>query len=113
MALAAAVLLFVFDPAGTWWFPPCPLRALTGWLCPFCGSLRAFHALLRGAPRVALGLNPLSTLGILAGLGALVVDTLRPERASRFNGFLSRCFSARGIAIMVAFGVLRNVLDHL
>jgi hypothetical protein len=27
-------LLFVFDPAATWWFPSCPFNALTGWLCP-------------------------------------------------------------------------------
>ena len=59
MALVALPLVFAFDPAETWWFPSCPLRALTGWQCPFCGSLRAVHALLHGAPRSALDLNPL------------------------------------------------------
>src|SRR5258708_25879013 len=51
LALAAPLaLLAVFDPASTWWLPSCPFHALTGWLCPLCGSLRAVHALLHGAP---------------------------------------------------------------
>jgi hypothetical protein len=93
---AAAVVLVAFDPATTWWFPSCPFRALTGWLCPLCGSLRAVHALLRGAPAAALALNPLTTVGLAAWLFA----------RERTNAV---CFSARGVALLIAFGVLRNV----
>jgi hypothetical protein len=106
-ALAAAALLFAFDPAVTWWFPSCPLRALTGWLCPLCGSLRAVHALLHGAPRIALALNPLATVVLSAALAALVHDTVRPARATRF--VLRMCASTPGLALTTAFGVLRNV----
>jgi hypothetical protein len=105
--LAAAVLLFAFDPAVTWWFPSCPLRALTGWLCPLCGSLRAVHALLHGAPRVALALNPLATVGVSAAFVALVHDTVRPARATRL--LLRMCASTTGLALTIAFGVLRNL----
>jgi hypothetical protein len=94
---AAAVLLLVaFDPATTWWFPPCPFRALTGWLCPLCGSLRALHALLLGAPVAALAFNPLTIAGLAAWL-------IARERTTAF------CYSARAVALLVAFGVLRNV----
>ena len=118
VTLAAAVLLFAFDPAATWWFPSCPIYALTGWLCPFCGSLRAVHALLHGAPLVASELNPLTTVGLMAALVALLHDTVRsaaggrsPEAvtATQFERLSGFCFSARGLAILVAFALLRNV----
>jgi hypothetical protein len=112
-ALAAPALLFAFDPATTWWFPSCPFRAVTGWLCPFCGSLRALHALLRGAPRIALELNPLAIAGLLLGLIALVHDAVRPARATRFQRLTDLCFSGRGLALVVAFGVFRNLLDPM
>jgi hypothetical protein len=95
VVLAAAVLT-AFDPATTWWFPSCPFHALTGWLCPLCGSLRAIHALLTGALAAALALNPLTTLGLAAWLAAR-------QRTTAF------CFSARGVALFAAFGVLRNL----
>jgi hypothetical protein len=113
IALAAPALLFAFDPATTWWFPSCPFRALTGWLCPFCGSLRALHALLRGAPRLALALNPLASAGLVLGAIALVHDAVRPGRATRFQRLTDLCFSGRGLALVVAFGVFRNLLDPL
>jgi hypothetical protein len=108
-ALVAAALLFAFDPAATWWFPSCPLNALTGWLCPLCGSLRALHALLHGAPQAAWTFNPLTTAGVTAGLLALALDAARPARSTHAERLLSLCFSARGLALAAAFGVLRNV----
>jgi hypothetical protein len=96
LVLAAAAPLAAFDPAATWWFPSCPFHSLTGWLCPLCGSLRAIHALLTGALAAALALNPLTTIGLAAWLGAR-------ERVTAF------CFSARGVAALAAFGLLRNL----
>jgi hypothetical protein len=56
-AVTFAALLYAYDPAalGT---PLCPLRALTGLLCPLCGGLRATHALLHGRVFEAVALNP-------------------------------------------------------
>jgi len=96
LVLAAGALLLAFDPGPTPWFPSCPFHTLTGWLCPLCGSLRALHALLLGAPVAALAFNPLTTIFPVAWL-------LARERTTAF------CFSARGLAVLVAFGVLRNV----
>lgn len=96
IALAALVPLAAFDPATTWWFPSCLFYALTGWLCPLCGSLRAMHALLIGAPLTALALNPL----IVIALGAW---TIARARTTAF------CFSARGLAALAAFALLRNL----
>ena len=55
---AAAALLYFYDPAAAAFYPSCPLRALTGLLCPFCGSLRAAHELLHGRVLEAAALNP-------------------------------------------------------
>ena len=55
---AAAALLYIYDPGSVPFYPACPLRALTGWLCPLCGGLRAAHALLHGHILEALTLNP-------------------------------------------------------
>jgi hypothetical protein len=54
----AAILLFLYDPADAGLYPSCPLRALTGLLCPLCGGLRAAHALLHGRVFDAVALNP-------------------------------------------------------
>ena len=109
MAPVTAPLLFAFDPAATWWFPSCPFRGLTGWLCPLCGSLRAVHALLHGAPEAALALNPLTTVGVLGGFAAILDDTVGTARGARFEGLVGLLFSARGLALTIAFGVFRNV----
>ena len=92
--LTAAVV--TCDPTTTWWFPSCPFHALTGWLCPLCGSLRAVHALMLGAPVTAFAFNPL----IVLGFGAWLVAR---ERTTTF------CFSGRGLALLVGFGLLRNI----
>lgn len=110
--LAATALLYQFDPTSTWWFPSCPLYALTGWLCPFCGSLRALHALLHGAPLVALGLNPLTTCGAAVGAVAVAMDAFRTSERGWLGRLTRLGFSAYGAAAILTFGVLRNLVGR-
>jgi hypothetical protein len=63
----AAALIFFWDPAVTSFYPSCPLRALTGLLCPLCGGLRAAHALLHGHVLEAVALNPFLFAAGVAG----------------------------------------------
>ncbi|HPJ57455.1 MAG TPA: DUF2752 domain-containing protein [Kiritimatiellia bacterium] len=58
VGLAAAALLFFFNPADHAFYPRCPLHAATGLDCPACGGLRAAHLLLHGQVRAAFALNP-------------------------------------------------------
>ncbi|QXC61203.1 DUF2752 domain-containing protein [Aquihabitans sp. G128] len=60
-ALAGTVVLAVGDP-NTTHVPLCPLKALTGIDCPFCGSLRAVHSLAHLDVVGALDHNVLFTL---------------------------------------------------
>jgi hypothetical protein len=107
--ILTAALIFTFDPMTTWWLPSCPFRALTGWLCPFCGSLRALYALLHGSPRVALELNLLTTAGVAAGLVALAYDVVSPTCATALDRLTDFCFSGYGLFLVVAFGLCRNL----
>jgi Protein of unknown function (DUF2752) len=72
-AAAAWPLLPVHPPLG------CPLRALTGIPCPFCGMTRACVAAMHGHLGASLAFNPAGVLVILAALVALV----RPQLLTR------------------------------
>ncbi|MFB7631580.1 DUF2752 domain-containing protein [Streptomyces sp. NPDC056149] len=68
--LAAAVAAFAYvgavDPNEPGHYPICPLRHLTGLLCPACGGLRSAHALARGDLAAALGANAPAVAGYAA-----------------------------------------------
>jgi hypothetical protein len=104
----ACVVLYVFDPATTSWFPACPFRALTGWSCPGCGTLRALHALLHLDIQSALRANAITTA---------VVLLLPPAAVGRALGFAPDATVeltapralARALVVLFAFGVVRNV----
>ena len=54
---AIAVVYTLFDPSSTWWMPKCPVKFLTDYDCPGCGSQRAIHSLLHGHIREAFEHN--------------------------------------------------------
>lgn len=98
----------------------CPLRSLTGWECPLCGGTRMGAALLHGDVMAAFWFNPVVLIGlmVLGVLGILwVVEVLggprvRPPQA--LGDRLRRVHPTRwliiGVALSVAYTVLRNIL---
>ena len=100
-----AVVYGCFDPATAGFFPPCPFRAVTGLLCPGCGTQRALHALLNGNLPEALQLNALVVVSLpLAALTA-VYPPRRPP-----GGYLQAWWVGGLIVLTAAFFVLRNVV---
>ena len=97
-SLAVAVCLFVAGPAAELWMPACPFHALTGWLCPLCGSTRAVLALTRGDVMQAVSFNPITVVLLMAW-------PLLRHRVPRF------VFSAPGLGLLIVFGVLRNLVS--
>lgn len=110
-AVAAAGILvaaYMFDPmSGTFPYPRCLFKLLTGWDCPGCGSTRALHALLHGRPADAWSANPALFAAVpLAALG-FVAD--RPGH-SRLRRLL---FSPAAVSLLVAATILWTLLRNL
>lgn len=68
------------DPHQPGNYPPCPLVALTGVLCPGCGGLRSAHAIAHGQVLPALQANALACVGFLVGAVVLGVALWRAAR---------------------------------
>ena len=113
-AFAAAVaMLRVFDPATSGVFPPCPLRYLTGWYCPGCGSLRAIHQLLHGNLRAAWAMNPLTVVllpFLIYGLASFALFEIRGEGLPQ--PFLRGAWIRALCAAIILFGIARNLPQH-
>jgi Protein of unknown function (DUF2752) len=109
LALTAVGLVAAVDPNEPGHYPTCPFLAVTGQLCPGCGSLRAVHAMTHGDLAAALGLNLLTVLAVLP----LAVIWLRWARR-RWAG-ISRTDLAPApvlwmlLVVVLAFGLLRNL----
>lgn len=105
----AVVTLRSFDPATSGLFPPCPVRYLTGWYCPGCGSLRAIHQLLHGNLPVAWAMNPL-TVALLPflvyGLASFVLSEIRGRGLPQ--PFLRAVWIRALCAAIILFGIARN-----
>jgi hypothetical protein len=109
----SAVMLRIFDPATSGIFPPCPVRYLTGWYCPGCGSLRAIHQLLHGNLWAAWALNPLTVVllpflayGFISSLLFEIRGQGLPEPFLRAGWIRALCVA------IVLFGIVRNLPGH-
>jgi len=107
-ALAGCAVLYVRDPNLSGSYGYCPFHALTGWDCPFCGSLRAYHALLHGHLGQALDLNVVTVAGLPL---ILVYWVLWLRRSARGDPSIPwRGSVAAGVlVVLLAFWVVRNL----
>lgn len=109
----AGVMLRLFDPATSGLFPPCPLRYLTGWYCPGCGSLRAIHQLLHGSLRAAWAMNPMTVVllpFLTYGLASMALFEVRGRALPQ--PFLRAVWIRALCAAIILFGIARNLPVH-
>jgi hypothetical protein len=108
-AVASVSVVALVDPNEAGHYPTCPFLALTGQLCPGCGSLRAIHALAQGDLSTAVGDNVLTVLAMLP----LLVIWGRWVRRSWTGTRRTTVGSVPGLwALLVVacvFAVLRNL----
>jgi hypothetical protein len=108
-----AVLLWVFDPATTGVFPPCPVLYLTGWYCPGCGSLRAIHQLLHGHVWAAWAMNPLTVLLLpFLGYGLASHQLFEIRGRGLPQPSLPAVWIRALCAVILLFGIVRNLPFH-
>ena len=106
----ATVMLRVFDPATSGLFPPCPVRYLTGWYCPGCGSLRAIHQLLHGNLRAAWAMNPLTVMLLPFLAYSLVSFALFEIRGRGLPEPFLRAVWIRALCgVVILFGIAGNL----
>ncbi|MGH9495750.1 MAG: DUF2752 domain-containing protein [Candidatus Sulfotelmatobacter sp.] len=111
--LAGLLMLLVFDPTTSGIFPPCPLRYLTGFYCPGCGSLRAIHQLLLGNFREAWALNPLTVVFLPFVSYGLASETLIQIRGRGLPSIFIPAIGIRALcAVVILFGIARNLPFH-
>jgi hypothetical protein len=108
--LAATAYVAAVDPSDRTVLPPCPFRSLTGLWCPGCGLTRATHHLLHGDVLGALRYNALLPFVVML-ITLLWVDWYARSTGQRSPLLLRlpRWAPAAGIAIALAFAVLRNL----
>lgn len=109
---ALLLLLLHVDPATLPWFPKCPIKMLTGWECPGCGSTRALHALLHGHPGRALGFNPLLVVGVPYALTLIGLEYFGGRRRwpRLREAMTSRAACRIILGVLVVYMLLRNLL---
>lgn len=107
------ILLRVFDPATSGVFPPCPLRYLTGFYCPGCGSLRAMHALLHGDLYRAWAMNPLMIMTLPFVTYGLASFALLQLRGKGLPQIMLPANCIRGLCVVILlYCVARNLPYH-
>lgn len=107
-----SLVLFLFNPANPAdqsFFPKCPFRMVTGFLCPGCGTLRGLHQLLHGDPLAAFKLNPLMVVTLPFLLLVLFLST-RQALTSRPQPrlFIPAKYIWTFLAVVVCFWIFRN-----
>src|SRR3989338_3564663 len=105
----ALAVLYVFDTATSGIYPGCPFRALTGWLCPGCGTLRGLHQLLHGNLAAAFRFNPLMVLSLPFVAWSLLARSAELAAGRALPVVLLRAAWIRALlGVVLLYGVLRN-----
>jgi hypothetical protein len=103
--LAAAVT--IGKPGHSSFLPPCVFHALTGLLCPGCGTTRAMWYLVHGHPIHALGENALSVL--LMPLVVYDIGAVLTRQWITISSRLRPWMLWSLLATVILFTVLRNI----
>jgi hypothetical protein len=110
MFASGAAILYLFNPATSRLFPPCPFLTATNCYCPGCGAGRALHSLLRGDLLAALSYNPLLMLS-LPMLGYFYLSFLTENLIGRRLPMPYRFGAYAWLvpAIIIAYWIARNL----
>ena len=105
--LALLGFSWMFDPLeGPAIYPRWPVKWLTGWDCPGCGSARALHALLHGRLAEAWAFNPWLPIVLVMALLALIGS----NRPGKIRSFIhSPITLTLFVALSIGWMIVRNI----
>ena len=86
-------------------YPSCPFRAITGYACPGCGSLRALHDLAHGHFTTALTHNAMLVMMLPVAMAAWFRAVMGRTGAAATPRWL--CCAA--VAVLTVWTVVRNL----
>ncbi len=106
------VIYALFDPENSPYFPVCPFKKYTGFLCPGCGSQRAVHSLFQLNFIKAFQENALLVIALPYLIIGSIFDFIRnPDK--KILKWRKLLFGKRAIyiilVIILAFWILRNM----
>jgi hypothetical protein len=107
---AVALVVRLFPPDRYPIYPACPVRALTGWRCPGCGSTHAVAALLAGHWSEAWQSNPAALMAAPLLAAVVLVQLFAALRWNRWQRIPLPPLATKAILTAVLlFGLLRNI----
>ncbi|MBO4636122.1 MAG: DUF2752 domain-containing protein [Clostridiales bacterium] len=93
---------------------PCPIRSITGWLCPGCGITTLFVRLFQGDIKGAFDANPfIFCTGplLIAILMTNEYIVLTPSRDHKRLKLILEIVCIVYVIALIVFGILRNVIS--
>lgn len=109
LALAGALVLFLFDPVGHGFYPSCLFKQTTGYDCSGCGGLRSVHQLLHGNVWSAFQLNAMVVIALPITAMLLIRSRLIRRRTTCQATSVSLVWVWVAVALVILFGVVRNL----
>ncbi len=107
--LLALLVLGIFDPQSSGFFPKCPFLLLTGLKCPGCGTQRALHQLLNLDLCQAFRYNALMVMSIPLLAFLISAEALKGRFPKLYRIGTSPVLSWSILAAVVLWWVLRNI----
>lgn len=109
IVLAGTALVAAVNPNESGHYPTCPLLAVTGLYCPFCGGLRAAHDLTRFDVAGALDRNPLFVIALPLIIWAYARWARRAFTGKPEPLALPKWWGWALLAVLAVYFVLRNL----
>ncbi|WP_020468611.1 DUF2752 domain-containing protein [Zavarzinella formosa] len=102
------VVITVFPPTETPWYPKCTFKEVTGYHCPGCGTARAIHSLCNGRILQAIVYNPFTVVAVCYLIAEPINAAIaRWRRRPKFA--LTTWMVWTFVCLLMIFGVLRNI----
>lgn len=109
--VVASVVFICYLSQSPYGSPPlrCGIKALTGYVCPGCGSQRAFQALLHGDLSAAWGYNAFALIAAPVALFWVIVESGRDCWPGFYRKMEPKWVIVAAFVATIAWWVVRNL----